>query len=44
MSYKNEFVPVLIFAASFKFDVPSPDDIVSNGLHSSKKDSKGTNL
>lgn len=26
--------------APFKFDVPSPDDLVSNGLRS-KKDSKG---
>lgn len=34
-------VPVLIFAAPFKFDVPSPDDIVSNGLHSSKIASTG---
>lgn len=28
-------------AAPFKFDVPSPDDLVSNGLHSSKTGSKG---
>lgn len=28
--------------APFKFDVPSPDDVVSNGLRSSKVGSKGT--
>ncbi|TYG67362.1 hypothetical protein ES288_D05G070800v1 [Gossypium darwinii] len=27
--------------APFKFDVPSPDDLVSNGLHSSAQHSKG---
>ncbi|KAI4358066.1 hypothetical protein L6164_001970 [Bauhinia variegata] len=27
-------------AAPFKFDIPSPDDVVSNGLHSSKMGSK----
>ncbi|KDP33440.1 hypothetical protein JCGZ_07011 [Jatropha curcas] len=26
--------------APFKFDIPSPDDLVSNGLHSSKKGSR----
>ncbi|ESR63383.1 hypothetical protein CICLE_v10007529mg [Citrus x clementina] len=30
--------------APFKFDVPSPDDLVSNGLHSSKTGSKGNFL
>lgn len=30
--------------APFKFDVPSPDDVVSNGLRSSKVGSKGTVL
>lgn len=30
--------------APFKFDVPSPDDLVSNGLHSSKTRSKGNFL
>ncbi|KAK4792489.1 hypothetical protein SAY86_022924 [Trapa natans] len=34
-------VVTLPLAAPFKFDVPSPDDIVSNGLHSSKIASKG---
>uniref|UniRef100_A0A2P2LQN7 HBS1-like protein isoform X4 n=1 Tax=Rhizophora mucronata TaxID=61149 RepID=A0A2P2LQN7_RHIMU len=29
-------------ADPFKFDVPSPDDVVSSGLHSSKMGSKGT--
>lgn len=30
-----------IDTAPFKFDVPSPDDLVSNGLHSSEQHSKG---
>lgn len=30
--------------APFKFDTPSPDDIVSNGLRASKMGSKGTLL
>ncbi|XP_022729609.1 HBS1-like protein isoform X2 [Durio zibethinus] len=30
--------------APFKFDVPSPDDVVSNGLHSSKLHSKANNF
>lgn len=30
--------------APFKFDAPSPDDVVSNGLRSSKAGSKGTVL
>lgn len=39
--YSN-FKPYICYdAAPFKFDVPSPDDLVSNGLHSSKTRSKG---
>ncbi|XP_021670173.2 uncharacterized protein LOC110657323 isoform X3 [Hevea brasiliensis] len=30
--------------APFKFDVPSPDDLVSNGLHSSKRGSRANSL
>lgn len=34
----------LLMAAPFKFDVPSPDDLVSSGLQSLKMKSKGISL
>ena len=35
---------MFMVAAPFKFDVPSPDELVSNGMHASKLASKGSTL
>lgn len=34
----------MLMAAPFKFDAPSPDDLVSNGLQSRKLKSKGISI